>query len=114
MASYYLQRKDPLKKAARALTSRQVAVSTALAVQEGACTKRTALPAQIKHTVVSRDQASCQFRLPTGKLCGAKQWVEIHHIQPVSEGGTNTPENLIHLCRSHHHAAHRFFEKQRA
>jgi len=114
MASYYLQRKDPLEKAARALTSRQVAGSTAPAIQDKACSKRTALPAHIKHSVVSRDQATCQFRLPTGKLCGAKQWVDIHHIQPVSDGGTNTPENLIHLCRSHHRAAHHLFETQRA
>ena len=31
---------------------------------------------------------------------------EVHHILPVSRGGTNSPDNLKALCRSCHEKAH--------
>jgi 5-methylcytosine-specific restriction protein A len=31
---------------------------------------------------------------------------EVHHIVPVSKGGTDLPENLIALCDAHHAQAH--------
>ena len=33
--------------------------------------------------------------------------MDVHHLQPRSEGGKNTLENLITLCTAHHRAAHR-------
>lgn len=30
---------------------------------------------------------------------------EIHHIQPIKDGGTETPDNLILLCPNHHKQA---------
>jgi predicted restriction endonuclease len=30
---------------------------------------------------------------------------EIHHIKPISKGGTDTPDNLILLCPNHHKQA---------
>lgn len=32
-------------------------------------------------------------------ICGSKENLEIHHIVPISKGGTNEIENLAILCR---------------
>ena len=31
---------------------------------------------------------------------------EVHHIKPLSEGGTHDAENLISLCKYHHSKIH--------
>ena len=38
--------------------------------------------------------------------CGSKENLEIHHIVPLSLGGTNNITNLVPLCYSCHKAAH--------
>ena len=38
--------------------------------------------------------------------CGIAGRLEVHHVIPLSFGGTNADENLITLCRSCHLAAH--------
>jgi len=40
-------------------------------------------------------------------LCGFDVVVQIHHIVPKNEGGTNEPENLAVLCPNHHAMAHK-------
>lgn len=37
---------------------------------------------------------------------GCTAGVEVHHIASRGSGGDDTPENLICLCRRHHHRAH--------
>jgi 5-methylcytosine-specific restriction endonuclease McrA len=32
---------------------------------------------------------------------------DVHHLVPKSQGGDNTPQNLISLCRFHHKVLHR-------
>ena len=32
-------------------------------------------------------------------ICGSKENLEVHHIVPISKGGTNEVENLAILCR---------------
>lgn len=66
-----------------------------------------AVAAATRREVLKRDHHSCQARLPNGKICEARRWVEVHHIRPQSEGGAHTPENLITLCSSHHRQLHR-------
>ena len=39
--------------------------------------------------------------------CGKAGRLEVHHIIPISEGGTNDPENLTPLCRECHINIHR-------
>jgi len=38
--------------------------------------------------------------------CRSSRNIDQHHIQPISEGGEHTLENLITLCESHHIALH--------
>src|SRR5262249_31513841 len=69
--------------------------------------ERTPIPKATEHQVRLRDQNQCQARKPGAGTCGEKRWVDLHHILPVSQGGTNAPENLITLCRAHHQEHHR-------
>jgi len=67
---------------------------------------REYIPASLRHQVNLRDNRKCAHKNPDGSHCGQSRWLEIHHIQPVSEGGKNTLENLITLCSNHHQFAH--------
>ena len=68
--------------------------------------KRTSIPAPIEHQVHLRDQHLCQFPRPDGSICGGRRWVDIHHIQEVSQGGRHEIQNLITLCKAHHREVH--------
>ena len=46
----------------------------------------------------------CEMCLAEGKLVPVE---EIHHILPVSKGGTHSEDNLMSLCRSCHEKIHR-------
>jgi predicted restriction endonuclease len=41
-----------------------------------------------------------------GNRCPNDRYLHIHHIQPVSHGGSNEPGNLTTLCSYHHDMAH--------
>ena len=60
------------------------------------------LPAQVKHQVYSKGEGRCQATNPDGTRCENKRFLEIHHKQPISQGGSNHPTNLILLCSGHH------------
>lgn len=49
---------------------------------------------QISQEIKQRDRC-CQ-------KCGAREGLIVHHIIPVSKGGTNRPVNLITLCQACH------------
>ena len=39
--------------------------------------------------------------------CGKAGALEVHHVKPLEQGGTNDLQNLAILCRGCHIAAHR-------
>ena len=41
------------------------------------------------------------FQTPDGSI-----YSEVHHIVRLAEGGSDTPENVVCLCPSHHREAH--------
>lgn len=45
----------------------------------------------------------CEKCLEEGRVALTE---EVHHILPVSRGGTHDPENLMSLCRSCHNKLH--------
>lgn len=47
-----------------------------------------------------RDESKC-------KVCGFEIVVEVHHIKPRRDGGSDDLSNLITLCPNHHTLADR-------
>ena len=94
MAKLVTLKKDPVARADRA-------------EQKGyARAKRKAIPKKILHQVHRRDRGCCQTTMPGGETCLSKDWVEIHHIQPKSEGGSDELKNLVTICHAHHRQVH--------
>ena len=56
-----------------------------------------------RKVVLERDNYTCQYCRHQGK----SSYMDVHHIIPVIEGGPNTPENMITLCRKCHNHADR-------
>jgi hypothetical protein len=54
------------------------------------------LPVNLKRVVWQRDQGKCTY-----PGCGSRFMLEYDHIQPYSNGGKSTVENLRLLCRAH-------------
>ena len=57
---------------------------------------------EIARQVRIRDNMTCQ-------MCGRKVWgsdSHVHHIVPLSQGGTTTLDNLILLCSDCHSKVH--------
>lgn len=48
-----------------------------------------------RRQALKRDKNSCEF-------CGSNENVDVHHILPVRNGGSNYVGNLISICRSCH------------
>lgn len=58
--------------------------------------------AALKRAVYQRDGAACAHIDPkTGKRCGSRYFLELHHLKSWAKGGPNTLENLSVRCRSH-------------
>jgi len=71
----------------------------AVAAQRSTRTTQSIPPAARRH-VLARDH-HCQ-------IPGCRNTVvEVHHIVPRAEGGSNSPKNLIGICTVHHPAIHR-------
>ena len=51
----------------------------------------------LRSVVTVRDSHRCQV---TG--CPSRLELHVHHMQPVSQGGTHAPNNLVSLCVFHH------------
>jgi hypothetical protein len=74
--------------------------------QAQALALRRPLSASEKHAVFLRDQGRCTFVNERGERCNIDRWLHVHHIKPVSQGGTNDPTNLTVLCSAHHDLVH--------
>lgn len=51
----------------------------------------------LRAVVIAMDNSRCQV---TG--CPSRLSLHVHHMQPVAEGGTHAPSNLVALCDFHH------------
>jgi hypothetical protein len=63
---------------------------------------KQSIPPAVRRAVLARDQHRC--RVPG---CTHVTFLDIHHIVPRSEGGSNDPKNTITICGAHHRAIHR-------
>jgi len=62
---------------------------------------KQSIPPAIRRQVLRRDGGCC--RVPG---CRNATFVDVHHLRPRFEGGTNETENLVTLCGAHHRAIH--------
>ena len=104
-----LARIDPVAKADRAQAKADRVVTKPkirVEIKKTSSVSRQRLTAAQKHAVHARDRGQCTHVHPDGTRCSQKRHVEIHHVIPVSEGGSNDPQNLTTLCWPHHDLAH--------
>ena len=112
----HVKKNDPLQKAKRARSgvnsSREefrVKQGSTQATSERSQKprfQRVPLKAGEKYAVYSKTNGQCTYVNRTGERCSNRRWLGIHHIKPISEGGTNMPENLTLLCWYHHDLIH--------
>lgn len=62
---------------------------------------------QVRKYVLSRAKGHCEWCDERGfKTSAGSIYLETHHIQPLSEKGSDTVDNVIALCPNHHREAH--------
>jgi len=61
----------------------------------------TTIPPRVRREVLARDKHQCQ-----APGCGRTRFLEVHHIKPRNQGGSNESENLMTLCASCHRLWH--------
>ncbi len=61
----------------------------------------TTIAPRVRREVLARDRYRCQ-----APGCGRTRFLEVHHIKPRSQGGSNQPENMVTLCSSCHRLWH--------
>lgn len=54
---------------------------------------------KIRPQILSRQNGKCF-------ICGSREFLEVHHIVHLKDGGTNHPNNLQALCRKCHLKQH--------
>ncbi len=75
-----LQRRDPIQKAERAfLRKGGPSIKNAIHWRDGGCTQPG---------------------------CNEQRYLQVHHIKPRAQGGSEAPENLQVLCSAHHRMRH--------
>jgi len=60
------------------------------------CHPGRTIPAHLETAIMERDRFCC---VPT---CDNHQWLEIHHIVAVTNGGPSCASNLVRICKWHH------------
>lgn len=58
---------------------------------------------KLRFEILARDEFRC---VVDGTVAGAGRRLQVHHIVPVEQGGTNEPENLETLCDACHAGKH--------
>ncbi len=54
---------------------------------------------RLRKDILSRDGRQCVN-------CSAQTNLEVHHVVPLHQGGTNRPTNLVTVCQSCHAGSH--------
>ncbi len=84
----FLEKKDPLKKIVKP--------------RAAPCDTAAEVTPSIRNFVLRKSGGQCEYREPkTGHRCASRHFLEIDHIQSRALGGTNVPDNLRVLCRTH-------------
>jgi hypothetical protein len=62
---------------------------------------RQAIPPVVRRAVLRRDGHRC-----TVPGCTNHRFLDVHHLDPLAEGGSHDPDRLISLCGAHHRHTH--------
>lgn len=132
LVDLYIEKKDPVEKAKRAEAREekreiqshkktaiqpvpgQVTAKLPMFSQPNLGTVRSSkaslryIPAKLEHAILLRDQGRCTYQTRNGQRCLERRWLDIHHVQPLSEGGVTALENLKLVCRGHHKVVHHY------
>ncbi len=96
--SEYIEKHDPIAKDKR----RKEKVA-----KQKLCPGRNPRPSAVqKQAVIARSGGRCTHIDAKGERCTSDRWLDVHHIVPLSQGGTNNTENLTVLCGFHHDLVH--------
>ena len=73
-------------------------------------------PASIRRTVVKRDDGRCAYVSPSGRRCGAREFLEFHHRDPWARTPAHAVEGIALHCRAHnqHEACRDFGQRHMA
>jgi hypothetical protein len=74
-----------------------------------AATDSRDVPVAVKRAVWLRDLGCCAFVAEDGRRCGARAFVEFHHLHPFAAGGEATVGNVELRCREHNRYEARLF-----
>ena len=95
----FLDKKDPLN---RIVKPRVAPCDTAAEADMPYAKPAKSLTPSIRNAVLNKSGGQCEYRDPkTGHRCASRHFLEIDHIRPRALGGTNVPDNLRVLCRTH-------------
>ena len=59
------------------------------------------IPASIRRDVVQRDGGRCRYTSPTGQLCGSRDFLEFHHVEPWARARRHAASEMVLMCRAH-------------
>lgn len=86
----------------------------------------TGIPRAVRREVFQRDGEQCTYVATDGRRCSARAFLELDHVQPRAQGGSDDVQNLRVRCRAHnqlwaeqaygrqHIAARRHFRQQKS
>jgi hypothetical protein len=68
--------------------------------------RRKTIKAATHHTVILKTGGQCAFVNKRGERCLEDRFLHLHHIVPLSQGGSDDQSNLTYLCSGHHALVH--------
>jgi hypothetical protein len=68
--------------------------------------RRKTIKAATTHAVMLRTGGRCAFVNERGERCNKDRFLHLHHIVPLSQGGSDDQSNLTCLCSGHHALVH--------
>jgi hypothetical protein len=68
--------------------------------------QRKTIKAATHHAVMLRTGGRCTFVNERGERCTEDRYLHLHHIVPLSQGGSDDQSNLTCLCSGHHALVH--------
>jgi hypothetical protein len=91
---------DSLLKNKAAATNRPRSPASAGSA-DVAHTGSRSIPAAVRRGVWLRDGARCAFVAASGRRCGARAFLEFHHVKPYATAGQPTIDNIALRCHAH-------------